>query len=167
MRRSLKGILNLEIMNSKLFIFSLLLLVFSACSLNAEQEASLSESTTRFLESRRKGALLAYVSMHHPDVVRYYKEQGDEIFTEKFVVTASEHFADEAIIQETEKNGKEIHVLYKSRKIDEWNVDKESGWDYFVAISDDNGKTWFYMDKQDYVNKSIAKGLKRLIEVKE
>lgn len=149
------------------FCSLMLTLMLSACSLNADQEKMLSESTTRFLESRKKGALLAYVSMHHPDVVRFYKEQGDSSFTAKFSVKASDHFADEALIVATEKKGKEIQVLYRTRKVEEFFGGGEKKWDYFVALSDDNGRSWYYMEYTDYVDKRIAKDLDRMITLKE
>jgi hypothetical protein len=147
--------------------FLLVMILFGACSLNADQEKMLSESTMRFLESRKKGALLAYVSMHHPGVVRYYKEQGDSVFTEKFSVKASDHFADEALIVETEKKGQEIQVLYRTRRVEEFYGGGEKKWEYFVAVSNDNGRSWYYLDYDDYVDKRIAKELDRMISLKE
>lgn len=146
-------------------IFVLFALIGS-CTLNSEQEASLSESTTRYLEARRNGAVLAFVSMHHPEVVRYYKEKGDSIFINKFTIKPTDYYLDDPSILDKKKNGEIIHVLFKAQRINNdgaRDVDSESE---FIAISLDNGKSWFYVDKVDYVDKSIARGLHRLLKLK-
>jgi hypothetical protein len=147
------------------FIF--IFLLAGSCTLNAEQEATLSESTTRYLESRRNGAVLAFVSMHHPDVVRYFKDQGDSTFLKKFSVKKEEYYLVDPSIRETEKDGQIIHVLYEAKTIEsEWGT-TENEKSEFVAISENNGRNWFYIDKSDYVDKTIASNLKRLIDLKD
>lgn len=148
-------------------ISSLIVVLVTACTLNAEQEATLSESTTRYLESRQNGAILAFVSMHHPDVVRYYKDQGDSVFLKKFSVKKEDYYMDDPSIRETEKEGKVIHVLYEAKPINyQWGTTDKTKKE-FVAISENNGKNWFYVDKSDYVDKSIASKMKRLLELKD
>ena len=147
-------------------VFLLLMVQFlSSCSLNAEQEATLSESTTNYTEARKAGALLAYVSIQHPLVVRYYKEKGDSAFLKKFTVEPKDYFSEDPVIRRIEKQDDDIHVLYEAKIIQsEW----ESGGDEvrrFVALSENNGRNWFFIDWSDYVDKSIATGLIRLIDL--
>lgn len=150
----------------KLIIFLVALILIASCTLNAEQEASLSESTTRYLESRKNGAVLAYVSMHHPKVVRHYKDQGDSVFLQKFTVKPGAYYLDDPTIRKSKKEGETIHVLYKAKAIEsEWNTNVNQIRE-FVAISENNGRSWFYVDKTDYVDKSIARDLDRLLELK-
>lgn len=149
-----------------LFFYSILL-ILSSCTLNAEQEATLSESTTRYLESIRNGAVLAFVSMHHPEVVRYYKERGDSLFLKKFSVEKEDYYIIDPSIRETEKEGDYIHVLYEAKTIsNEWETTDEVKSE-FVAISENNGRNWFYVDKSDYVDKSVASKMKRILDLKD
>jgi hypothetical protein len=150
-----------------LFIVSMLLLLFSSCTLNAEQEAVLSESTTRYLESKKNGAVLAFVSMHHPEVVRYYKTQGDSVFLKKFSIQPEDYYLSDPSIRESKKDGELIHVLYEAKIINnEWDS-AEGAKREFIAISENDGKNWFYVDRSDYVDKSVASDMKRLLELKD
>ncbi len=147
--------------------FLFVILFLTSCSLNSEQEKSLSEATTNYLEARKKGAILAIVSMVHPDVVKAYRDQGDSIFVEKFTYAPEDHFLSDPVIKHVKKKGANIHVMYEVKAIEEaWGGTKKS-LDPFIAISSDEGKSWFFVDRSDYVNKSIAKELDRLISLKE
>lgn len=150
-----------------LLFISFVVILITSCTLNAEQEATLSESTTRYLESRQNGAVLAFVSMHHPEIVRYYKEQGDSIFLKKFAVKKEDYYLDDPSIRKTKQDGQVIHVLYEAKTISsEWGTTDEITRE-FVAISENNGRNWFYADKSDYVDKSIASNMKRLLDLKD
>ena len=143
----------------------LLLLILVACTLNANQEASLTSSTNDFLKARKEGMQLAYISMIHPSLVRAYKDQGDSIFLKKFELVSVDNYLDEPILKTVKKENLTIHALYEFKVI-------QTGWieveitqknTSYVAISEDNGKTWFFIPKSDYDNKDIVKDIKRLI----
>lgn len=155
-------------MKLKPLIYFIFFLALVSCTLNAKQEASLSDSTTRYLESRKNGAVLAFVSLHHPEVVRFYKEKGDSVFLKKFTVQKEDYYLDDPSIRETKKNGNTIHVLYVAKTINsEWGTSDGGKIREFVAVSENNGRNWFYIDKSDYVDKSIARNMKRLIDLKD
>jgi len=148
------------------FTILFLTLVIAACSLNARQEASLSESTTNYIEARKAGALLAYVSMQHPEVVKHYKSKGDSAFVKKFNVEPKDYFSEDPFIKQIAEKGSRIHVLYEAKVIpSEWEQAEEEV-RKFVAISENNGKSWFYMDWSDYVDKSVAPDFERMAELK-
>jgi hypothetical protein len=149
------------------FCFFVLVTLLTSCSLNADQERSLSEATTNFMEARKKGAILAIVSMYHPEIVRTYKERGDSIFVAKFTFVPQDYYLSDPVIEQIQKKGKTIHVQYSVKSVEvEWGKAKKS-LDPFFAISDDAGKSWFFIDYADYVNESIVKDLDRLISVKK
>lgn len=152
---------------SRLFVLFLMLFIVSSCSLNADQERSLSEATSGYLEARKKGAILAVVSMYHPKVVKAYREMGDSVFVAKFSYTPEDHYLSDPIIQQVEKKGDRVHVLYAVKVVEsEWGASNKS-LQPFVAISEDAGKSWFFIDRSDYVNKTFSKDLERLLFLKE
>lgn len=141
----------------------ILFLFLLSCTLNSEQEAELNESTQSYLTARHNGAILMYVSKTHPEVIRFYKNLGDSSFIQKFELSPTEFTINDASIERIKKSSDDIHVLYTSQSIgyESGSEDKEEF--KFVAISADNGHQWLYMDYEDYVNKSIAPSLKRLL----
>ena len=146
-----------------LFSFIVLLTIFSACTLNAEQEASLAESTTHYLEARRNGALLAYVSMQHPAVVKHYKMKSDSLFLAKYELKSQGYFIDDPVIKDIVRRGDKIHVKYEAKAVLTEMDEGENKSFSFVAISEDAGRTWFYMDYHDYVDKTVAIDFERLL----
>lgn len=143
----------------------ILVLILGACTLSANQEATLSTATNDFLKARKQGMQLAYVSMFHPSLVRAYKDQGDSVFLKKFEITSVDNYLDEPILITVKSKKETIHALYEFRVIQTGWIEEEIKQQNtsFVAISDDNGETWFYMPKEDYDNKEIAKDVKRLL----
>ncbi|TNF46681.1 MAG: hypothetical protein EP305_10380 [Bacteroidetes bacterium] len=144
------------------FIPFLLVFLF-ACTLNSEQEAELNESTQSYLAARQNGAILMYVSKTHPEVIRYYKSLGDSSFIKKFELSPSEFSISDASIEQIKKSDDEIHVLYTSQSVEHMFSSEVKDTFKFVAISTDNGQQWLYMDYSDYVDKSIAPSVKRLL----
>jgi hypothetical protein len=157
--------LNINKMRSSVpFLFFALFIV--ACSLNSEQEARLNESTNRFLTARKNGAVLMYVSMCHPEVIRHFKEQSDSSFMKKFDLLPKNYELNDASIETIEKDRGEIHVLYQCKEVESAFGSTSEGGFRFVAMSSDDGQHWLYVEYEDYVDKSIAPKMKRLIEVK-
>lgn len=141
-------------------------LLVAACTLNADQEASLNNAMFAYINSRNKGVVMSYVAYTHPIVVDYYQSLGDSSFTEKFDVLQNEtrYKLNDGTIIETKSEGNSIHVQYsfnlitpESNKITKDNV-------IIIAISDDNGVSWYFMDEDDYSNNQIMDPLHRLIK---
>lgn len=145
----------------------LLLIGLFACTLSAHQEETLNRSVTRFMEAKRKGVTLAYVSMIQPDFVRYYQEQGDSLFKKKFTTEeASEYSLDDATLQSTAKDGDRIQVWYKAKVIGYYFENPKESEQVFVACSEDNGETWLFVEGEEYFDHKIVPNFKRLIEEK-
>lgn len=112
------------------------------------------------------GAVLSYVSFTHPDVVRHYRAQGDSTFQKRFTLVTVDDggtFLQDGTIREIQSKENQIHVLYeflivKSRLFVETAEEKN-----IVAISEDNGVTWFFADEKDYKNEEIFKSNERLL----
>jgi len=145
--------------------FILIVLILGACTLNANQEAILTTATNDFLKARKQGMQLAYISMIHPSLVRAYKDQGDSVFLKKFEIKSVDNYLDEPILRTIKSKNSSIHALYEFRVIQSgWSEEKFTQKNTsYVAISEDDGRTWFYMPKEDYDNKDIAKDVIRLL----
>ncbi|MFT5780429.1 MAG: hypothetical protein ACI837_003391 [Crocinitomicaceae bacterium] len=108
---------------------------------------------------------MSFVSFTHPDVVSYYEGRGDEAFRNKFELFAEEDggdFLQDGIIREIESDGSNIHVQYLFTSV-ETKFYEQIGKDLeIIAISEDDGATWFFVDESDYSNDAIFDKNKRL-----
>lgn len=144
-------------------IGSFLFLLF-ACSLNAKQEQKLNESLALYLYARNECQVVSYVAFTLPDLVANYKDQGDSVFKSKFDCNVDSLFYQDPTIRETVKENTTIHVLYDLEifnKISSQHIDNKH---QLVALSNDNGASWFFIDKSIYVDKSLLPELKRLLK---
>ena len=141
----------------------ILLLLASSCSLNATQEASLNNAKTSFINSKNNGTVMSYVAFTLPDVVAYYKDQGDSIFQQRFDLSSLEtkNFLTNGNIRIVEQKSPLIHVKYEFTKVDFEDVNQSKV--YIYALSDNDGKSWFFAEEKDYKNDAILPASKRLI----
>ena len=142
----------------KIWMFTLLLLLGS-CTLNADQEASLNNALTSYINSRNNGAVMSYVAFTHPNIVSYYKNEGDSVFQSHFDVSNeyTRPFFQDGLIRTTEKRDKSIHVKYLFKKIEASDFDIQANDAIIIAMSDDNGTSWFFAEEEDYFNLKIFK----------
>ncbi len=146
-----------------------LILCITACTLNAEQEQFLSEQISIYFNARNKGNSLVFVSLTHPDVVKYYQQQGDKVFMKKFKkdsvnVTNTSYFGSpelyyNPIIKRRESSNKNYQVLIEAEYKTE---DSEQVKAHFYAVSSNDAKTWFFIDSADFYNKKIKLRFKKL-----
>lgn len=143
----------------------ILLLILTSCSLNADQEASLHQAMVSYVNSRNNGAVMSYVGYTHPNVVAYYKEQGDSLFQTHFDVSNEEKrpFFQDGIIQQIESEGENIHVKYEFQKFEYVEFNEEVKKVVIFAITENDGKAWFFAEEQEYYNDKIILKNKRLI----
>jgi len=141
------------------------LLLVGSCTLSSSQEATLHKSVTSYIEAHNTGAVKLFVGCTHPNVVGFYQNQGDERFREKFELFSSEDGGDylqDGNVREIEKKGKEIHVRYSFKSYSDFSFLKEVG---IIAISADEGVTWFFAEEEDYTNKNIFSKDEQLIDL--
>ncbi len=136
-----------------------LLLLLGSCTLNADQEASLNNALTSYINSRNNGAVMSYVAFTHPNVVNHYKNAGDSVFQSHFDVSNeyTRPFFQDGLIRSTEKNGNTIHVKYLFKKIEANDFDRQMTDAIIIAMSNDNGTSWFFAEEEDYFNWKIFK----------
>lgn len=147
----------------KLLFIPLLITVLSACSLNADQEASLRTAVNEYIDARNNNRTSIWVRMTYPDAVRYYKNKSDEVFIKHFGAEGNQFFYQDGSIVQVESEGNIIHVEY------EYDILWEEKTEVFVdqtkvyAISVDDGKHWKFLESEEYRNDKILPDKKRLI----
>ena len=135
------------------------------CSLSASQEQALNKQTGLYLNALNEGPVLAVIAKTHPEFVRYTRNQGADHFRAVFQPTGPQDvvYSDPVILQ-TRSSEKQIHVLYRVQC--ESFLDGEFRQDQvrFVAISSNDGKTWFYIPYPVYQDKKQCPGLQRILK---
>lgn len=118
-----------------------------------------------YINSRNNGAVMSYVGYTHPNVVAFYKSAGDSIFKANFDLSNEEErpFYQDGIIKSIESKGKTIHVKYEFKKIESENYFLDVADIVVIAISEDDGVTWFFIDEKDYLNDKIISKKDRLV----
>lgn len=147
--------------------FCFILLLVGACTLSSSQEATLHKAVTSYVDAHNNGEVMAYVGYTHPNAVGFYEEQGDSVFREKFELFSpinGGNFLEEGNVKQIVKKNGQIHVHYLFDSYSE--VDYESSTDELgiIAISIDNGVTWFFTEKEDYTNEKIFSKDEQLID---
>lgn len=147
--------------------FCLILLLAGACSLNSSQEATLHQAVTSYVDAHNNGAVMAYVGYTHPNVVGFYENQGDSVFRQKFELFSPENggnFIEDGNVKEIVKSNGQIHVHYffDSYSEGDGGNDPEFG---IIAISLDDGVTWFFAEEEDYKNEQIFSKGEQLIDL--
>lgn len=144
------------------WIFGIGIFLFmAACTLNATQEQSLSNGIRLYLKAVNEGSILIVASKTHPAFVKYARNKGVDFFKETFKSDEANQYAiANFTIKETEKKQAVIHVLFEAQNEDFYS---KSAKKKFVAISENNGISWFFIPYKDYQNKHICKELIRIL----
>ncbi len=107
---------------------------------------------------------MAYVGYTHPNVVGFFEDQGDSIFREKFELFSAENggdFLQDGTLKEIQKKNKQIHVRYVFESFTDYESrPEELG---LIAISVDEGESWYFVFEEDYTNEKIFSKDERLI----
>ena len=149
-----------------LFFLSISSLLF-ACSLSSEQERQLNKSFSNYLNARNSGSILEYTSLIYPELIRDWKTSGVDTLKEKVKLktdTTELKQYDNPFIILTKKENKSIQIKYQLDCYQNEYISSEKTKVNLYAISDDEGKSWFFMDEKDYLNPQSCKKLKRLIQ---
>lgn len=142
----------------------LFLLFLVGCTLNGEQEKKLNESFSAYIFAKNECQVISYVAFTYPELVASYKAEGDSLFKEHFNCNKDSIYLDDPTLRQTVKEGNSIHVLYDLSLYHEATGKKDDKKYQLIGISEDDGKTWFFMDKTEYVDKSRLPKLVRLLK---
>lgn len=143
---------------------ALLILILGACSLSAEQEKKLNLAVSSYLNSRNDCRVINYVAFTYPELVSSIKAKGDSVFQNRFNCEKDSILLDDPTLRKIATKDNSIQVLYDLTAFNESTMMQEDKKYQLVALSDDNGKTWFFLDWNDYVDKMLLPKLKRLIK---
>ena len=138
-------------------------LLLAGCTLTASQETALNRQTNLYLKALNEGAVLYAVSRTHPCYVSYAKEKGDAFFTRTFApAKISEYGYTSPSVEKIEKKKGHIHVQFSIVSYTYYGT-AEGEKDQLIAISEDEGKTWFFMPFSIYKNKQVCRDLLRIL----
>ncbi len=148
----------------KYYSLLILLLVLVSCTLSGDQEKKLNESLSAYLFSRNECRLVNYVAFSYPDMVIAYKSQGDSAFQRAFDCNLDSLYLENPTMRQTIKENDEIHVEYDLDAYHKATNEELEAKHKLVAISSDNGKSWFFIDQENYFNNKLLPNLKRLLK---
>jgi hypothetical protein len=148
---------------SVLYLLSLVLL--GACSLSASQEQELNKQTGIYLDAHERAAILVVVSKTHPSFVKYAKSKGGNYFKSVFENEGMEELVYiNPVIEKIQSQEDYLQVLYEVEKEYIRNGENHRDKSRFVALSADDGKTWYFLDYATYANKKICRDIPRLLK---
>ena len=142
-------------------------LLLPGCSLNGNQEKALNKAKGKYIEAHNKEELISYISYTHPNAVAYYMEKGDSVFKARYTLVNDNGiapFIQDGNIKEIESDGNRIHVRYQFIKVMDEFINIKGEKIYIYAVSEDDGKSWYFIDEVDYLNDDIIKPKDRLID---
>ncbi len=145
--------------------YSLFVLLLGACSLSASQEQELNKQTGLYLDAYERNSVLVIVSKTHPSFVKYAKSKGMAYFKSVFENENREELVYiNPVIQEIQRKDDYIQVLYEVDNEYIQNGENQHKKSRFVALSDDDGKNWYFLNYATYSNKKICKDIPRLLK---
>lgn len=142
----------------------LCLIVFASCTLSGDQEKKLNESVSIYLNARNSCLPIPYVAYTYPDLVKNLKTRGDKAFRDRFDCAEDTIDLQDPTIKTIESDGKIIHVMYNLDAYNKYTAEFLKDKHQLIAISNDDGASWFFLDKTDYADKLLLPNLKRLIK---
>lgn len=146
----------------KIIFFLVSTVILGACTLSATQEKKLNESLSAYVNARNECLVVSYVAFTYPEIVKNYKSQSDSVFKAAFDCNNDTLYIQDPTVIKTLKEKKTIHVKYDldvfNKNTGERLIEKHT----LYAISEDNGASWFFMDNNEYVNKTLLPNFKRL-----
>ncbi len=144
-------------------IVLVLLFTFGACQLSGEQEKRLNENMSAYIHAHNACQPISLAALTYPPLVSEWKSMGDSIFKQNFDCEASMEWHDPTV-KKTVKNGSVMHVLIDLKAMIPMDYKQNfQGHQLLIAISEDGGESWFFIKKEDYVNKSWMKSVERLL----
>lgn len=150
--------------NIKIIVPIILLTGLFSCTLNSTQETALNQHLSHYLTAKKNCSGVGLAGFSHPEYVKEVKEQGDSIFQETFSCN-EKGFIYDATLRKTNSKGDKIQIYYQLDRFNPNTGVREKRVESIIAISEDDGKTWFFIPKNVYLDKNAVKSIERLIEI--
>lgn len=141
-------------------LFFTLMLSYS-CSLNAEQERNLNKSITKYLFSVNRELKLSIAAATHPLILHELKEESNEKL--KAYLEPKHHIWSDAIIGKSKLIGEILHIELKVALVGKESSEKSPNRMRLYAVSEDNGRNWYFVDYKIYESNFCIK-FKRLLK---
>ncbi|HLP53769.1 MAG TPA: hypothetical protein VK151_02025 [Fluviicola sp.] len=146
----------------KYFFPVFLVILVASCTISGEQEEQLNNQMGKYLNAHNNGQLLQLIGLTQPEVVRFYKNQGDSLFVRHFkdLKDGEKTYMVDPTYREMKAEGKLVQrkywVQYYTNKAEinhRYNL---------YALSRDGGDNWFFLREDEYANSAIQ--FKRLFK---
>lgn len=145
------------------FPVALLACALVSCTISGEQEERLNAQLGKYISAHNKHRLLELIGLSQPEVVRFYKNQGDSLFIGHFkdYHDGQKTYLEDPTYRETRSEGTLIQRLYW---VEYYTNTAEIDHRYkLYALSEDGGDNWFFLREHDYHDPEIT-GFKRLFD---
>lgn len=110
--------------------------------------------------------IIGLVGFTYPSYVKELKNKGDDTLKKVFDCTENAEkyvFYSNPTLRQIKKVGETIHGYYEvDIQKEKYGTQIKRG-DGFYVISEDDGKTWFFLTKEIYDNPNECKNLSRLL----
>lgn len=146
----------------KLVVFLLAVIILGSCTLSATQEKKLNESLSVYVNARNECLVVSYVAFTYPEIVMNYKSQSDSVFKAAFDCNSDTLYLQDPTVRSTKKEKETIHVKYDLDVFNKNTGERLKEKHALYAISEDNGSSWFFMNRKEYVDKTMLPNFKRL-----
>lgn len=149
----------------KTYYTFLVFLLLAACTLNSEQERALNAAMTRYIDARNEGKVTVTVACTYPPAVAYYTALGDSAFRLHYDLSDVDEkpILRDGSQMEADSEMNDIQIKYSFKQANVFYGAYEQDKTVIVALSENNGKSWFFLDEEDYWNDDIVKPSKRLL----
>lgn len=155
-------------MNIRIILsLSCLCTILFSCSLNSDQEASLNQHLSKYLQARNGCMMVGIVGFTYPEYIRELKDQGDSALIKAMDCSQNIEkgiFYSDPTLRKVKKENNRIHVYYEVDVANNRAGNSTKRAEGLYAISEDDGVTWFFLPKEVYSDKNTCASLKRLLE---
>lgn len=142
------------------------LAILFSCTLNSTQETALNQHLSHYLTAKKQCSGVGMAGFSHPEYVKEVKEQGDSIFQATFSCKENKKgLIYDATLRKSNSKGDNIQIYYQLDTYNPNTGERQKRVESIVALSDDDGKTWFFMPTSVYKDKNTVKSVERLIEI--
>lgn len=144
----------------KYLTFVLLVLVLTCCTLNSTQETSLNQHVSKYIKAKNNCLITGVIGFTYPAYVKELKQTGNKEFMRVFNCNDSTSLQNKLsipIYRAAKTSEKMIQVKYE---LDDSQTSQNSH--FLYAISEDDGKTWYFLPGEVYNNVTSCTKLKRL-----
>ena len=137
---------------------TLSVILFHACTLNSTQETALNQHLSHYLNAKKNCSGVGLAGFSHPEYVKEVKDLGDSTFQTTFTCNEKYRgFTFDATLRKSASKGDVIQIYYQLDAYNPNSGERMKRVETIVALSDDDGKKWYFVPKDVYNDKQAIK----------